>query len=201
MLDGMSADIASLVDSAGIAAPVAFVVIYAALTVALVPGSVTSLAAGALFGAAWGTLLTVLGGTLGAAIAFALARRLGRERLRGRGGKRFDSLDGWVERHGFLAVLYVRLVPLFPFNAVNYAFGFTAVRGRDYLAATVLGIIPGTFAFVALGSTLGDPGSPEFLAALALTLVLAVLAPLVDRRLRRRRAAGPGAGPPPSTDL
>ena len=173
--------------------------IYAALTVALVPGSVSSVAAGALFGAAWGTLLTVLGASLGAAVAFMVARRLGRARLLARGGRRLDSLDGWVERHGFLAVLYVRLVPLFPFNAVNYAFGLTAVRRREYLAATVLGIIPGTFALVALGSSLGDPGSPGFVAALALTLALAVLAPLADRALRRRRARVmlPGEDPHP----
>lgn len=184
----MISEIGSLVREAGIAAPIAFVLIYAALTVALVPGWVSSVAAGALFGAAWGTLLTLLGAILGATVAFMVARRLGRARLQARGGRRFDSLDRWVERHGFLAVLYVRLVPLFPFNAVNYAFGVTAVRGRDYLAATALGIIPGTFAFVALGSTLGHPGSPGFLAALGLTLALAVLAPLVDRKLRRRRA-------------
>lgn len=195
----MIADIAGLVQEAGIAAPVAFVLLYACLTLALVPGSVSSVAAGALFGAAWGTALTVLGATLGATIAFLIARRLGRARLLARGGRRFDSLDGWVERHGFLAVLYVRLVPLFPFSAVNYAFGVTAVRGREYLAATVLGIIPGTFALVALGSTLGNPGSPGFLAALALTLALAVLAPLADRALRRRRAGLPGRSddPPP----
>lgn len=178
-----------LVREAGVAAPIAFVLIYAALTVALVPGSVSSVAAGALFGAAWGTLLTVLGATLGAMVAFMVARRMGRARLLARSGRRFDSLDDWVERHGFLAVLYVRLVPLFPFSAVNYAFGVTAVRRREYLTATVLGIIPGTFALVALGSSLGDPGSPGFVAALALTLALAVIAPLVDRAARRRRAS------------
>lgn len=193
----MISEIGDFVRDAGIAGPIVFVFVYAALTVALVPGSISSVAAGALFGAAWGTVLTVLGATLGAMVAFMIARRLGRAQLQARSGRRFVALDRWVERHGFLAVLYVRLVPLFPFSAVNYAFGLTSVRRGEYLAATVLGIIPGSFALVALGSTLGDPGSPGFIAALSLTIALAVLAPLADRLLRRRRAefiGGPGPG-------
>ncbi|MGD9734045.1 MAG: TVP38/TMEM64 family protein [Solirubrobacterales bacterium] len=183
----LSAEVSQLVHAAGLAAPLAFVIIYAGLTVALVPGSISSLVAGALFGVLWGTVLTVLGATLGAAVAFALARRLGRSWLRARSGSRFDSLDGWVERHGFLSVLYVRLLPVFPFSAVNYAFGVTAVDRNEYLAATALGIVPGTFALVALGSSLSDPGSEGFFAALALTLAIAVMGPAVLRMRRRRQ--------------
>jgi len=184
-----------LIGDGGAATPIAFIVVYVALTVALVPGSVPSVAAGVLFGAVWGSVLTVLGATLGATAAFLLARRFGRAPVRARGGDRFERLDGWVAQHGFATVLYVRLVPLFPFNAVNYAFGLTAVRARDYVAATALGIVPGTVAFVALGSSLGQPGSPGFLVALGMVLTLVVGAPLIDRTLKRNASA---AAEPPS---
>lgn len=179
----MTAWIEHLVNGAGIAAPIAFVAIYALLTIALVPGTAPSMAAGALFGAAWGTLLTVLGATLGATAAYLFARRVGRAPLRARTGARFARLDAWVTRRGFLAVLYVRLIPIFPFNAVNYAFGMTSVRPRAYITATALGIVPGTIAFVALGSSLRDPGSPAFLIALGAVAVLTLVGIVASRRL------------------
>jgi uncharacterized membrane protein YdjX (TVP38/TMEM64 family) len=182
----MTSQIEHLVHGAGIGAPIAFVVIYAVLTVALVPGSVSSVAAGALFGALWGTLLTVAGATLGATGAFLIARRLGRAPLRARSGARIQRLDRWVAQHGVLAVLYVRLVSLFPFTAVNYGFGVTGVTTRAYVAATAAGIVPATYALVALGGSLKHPGSPGFVAALTMVLILALAAPLTDRALRRR---------------
>jgi uncharacterized membrane protein YdjX (TVP38/TMEM64 family) len=187
----MTHDVEQVVYGAGIAAPVAFVAIYALLTVALVPGSVPSVAAGALFGAAWGTLLAALGATLGATGAFLIAGRLGRTPVRARTGARFERLDRRLSARGFRAVLLIRLVPLFPFNAVNYALGLTGVRLRDYVLATTVGILPATFAFVALGSSLSDPASPGFALSLAMVLALAVGAPLGDRLRRRRGAARP----------
>jgi uncharacterized membrane protein YdjX (TVP38/TMEM64 family) len=101
----MTSQIEHVVHGAGIGAPIAFVVIYAALTVALVPESVSSVAAGALFGALWGTLLTVAGATLGATGAFLIARRLGRAPLRARSGAAthaFVAFGGSLKRPGSL---------------------------------------------------------------------------------------------------
>ena len=184
-----------LIGGGGLLTALAFVAVYVALTVALVPGSVSSLAAGALFGAVWGSLLTLLGATLGATAAFQLARRFGRAPVRARTGRRLQRLDGWVERRGFATVLYVRLVPLFPFNVANYAFGLTAVGSRRYIAATAIGIAPATVAFVALGSSLDQPGSPGFLIALAMVLALALGAPLIERTLNRNGAPAPESSP------
>ncbi|CAN5500332.1 TVP38/TMEM64 family protein [soil metagenome] len=166
--------------------------LYAGLTVLLFPGAVITAAGGALFGALLGTALTLVGATVGATIAFLIGRRLGRAQVERIAGKRIGALDAWLERWGLVAVLYVRLVPLFPFNAVNYAAGATALRTRDYVIGTAIGIVPGTFAYAALGSSLDDPTSPEFLAALGLVVVLAVLAPFVNRRLRAAGRDVPG---------
>jgi len=187
------ATVGRLVDDAGWIAPVVFVLAYAALTVLLFPGSVLTAAGGAAFGLAAGVALSVLGATLGAVAAFLIGRRVGRGQVERIAGRRLGRLDRWLERRGFLAVLYTRLLPVLPFNALNYAAGVTGVRTRDYVLATAIGIVPGAFAYAALGGTLDDPTSPEFLAAVALVIVLAVGAPLVDRALRRRGAVAPPA--------
>lgn len=177
--------IEGIVDDAGVLAPIAFVALYAALTVLLFPGAAMTAAAGVLFGVAGGTVLAVVGATLGAVASFIVGRRLGRRQVEEIAGRRIGELDRRLERRGFLAVLYLRLVPLVPFNALNYAAGVSAVRRRDYVAATAIGIVPATFAYAALGSSLGDPTSPEFIGAVALVIVLAAGAPVVERVRRR----------------
>lgn len=178
--------IRSTVDRAGAWGPLLFVVVYAVLTVLLVPGSPLTIAAGVLFGPLFGTVLVVIAATLGATGAFLWGRRLGRDAVARLTGDRFEKVDAWLHDRGMLAVLYVRLVPLLPFNLVNPAAGVTGITLRDYLLGTAIGIIPGTFAFAALGGSFANPTSPTFLTAVALLVVLAVGAPLIDRRVRDR---------------
>lgn len=172
------------VDRAGLWGPVLFMAAYAVLTVLLVPGSPLTVAAGVLFGPWVGTLLVVVGATAGATGAFLWGRRLGRAAIARLTGDRFDKVDGWLHDRGLLAVLYVRLVPLLPFNLLNPVAGVTGVTLRDFVVGTAVGIVPGTFAYAALGGTFDDPTSPLFLGAVVLLVVLAVGAPLVDRRVR-----------------
>lgn len=178
--------IRSAVDRAGVWGPLLFVAAYVVLTVLLVPGSPLTIAAGVLFGPVLGTVLVVVGATLGATGAFLWGRHLGRDAVAALTGDRFDRVDGWLRDRGMLAVLYVRLVPLLPFNLLNPVAGVTGVTLRDFVVGTAVGIIPGSFAFAALGGSFDDPTSPTFLAALGLLVVLAVGAPLVDRRINRR---------------
>jgi uncharacterized membrane protein YdjX (TVP38/TMEM64 family) len=192
----MTVTIEHFVRSSGIGAPLAFVALYLLLTVVMVPGSVPSVVAGALFGALWGTVLTLVGATLGATAAFLIARRFGRPLVQRRAGRRFEQLDDWIARRGFLTILCVRLVPVFPFNVVNYAAGATRVPARTYIVATALGIAPASFAFVAFGSSLRDPGSPGFFVTLGLVVALMIGAPLAGRVSRRRAPAPtPPSGP------
>lgn len=186
--------IAAFVGSAGPAAPVMFVLLYVAASVLVVPGAVLTVAAGVLFGTAFGTVLAVVGASLGAAAAFEIGRWLGREQVERVAGERISRFDDWLERRGFTAVLYVRLIPVIPFNVLNYAAGVTGLRRRDYLLGTVVGIVPGTLAYAALGGNFDDPTSPAFIAAVVLIVALALGGPVVNRVLRRR-----GRGAPPST--
>lgn len=188
------AGISGLIRDSGIAGPVVFVALYAALTVLLFPGAVVTAAGGAAFGTALGTVLAVVGATLGAAASFLIGRRLGREQVERIAGRRIGQVDAWLERRGFLAVLYLRLIPAVPFNLLNYAAGVSAVSRRDYLLATVIGIVPGTFAYAALGGSIHDPTSPAFLAAVGLIVVLAVAGPLISKVLKSTGKPGPMVG-------
>jgi len=192
-------DIRAAVDDAGLAAPLVFVVLYAVLTVLLIPGAPASLAAGALFGLVGGTALVAVGATLGATGAFLVARRLGRPEVERIFGRRWVRIDRWLERNGFLVILYARLVPIVPFNVLNYVAGASALSARDYVLATAVGILPGAFAYVALGGSLDDPGSPQFWIAVGLVLALAVAGPLVARWRRPPGDADPETQPSAST--
>lgn len=177
--------------SAGPAGPALFVLLYAVATLAPVPKNVLATVAGVLFGLVLGIVVVLLAALLGALAAFALGRALGRDAVERITGARVARVDALLRRRGLLAVIGVRLVPVLPFTAINYAAGLTGVRTRDYLIGTALGIIPGTIAFVALGTYGTSPGSWPFLLAVIVLVVLTAGGAALARRSRRRGEASP----------
>lgn len=187
-------DVRQWVDSLGLWGPVVFAVCYALAVTALLPGSVLTASAGALFGLTLGTAAVLVGATVGAALSFGLARWLGRPVVaRYAGSGRLARLDSYLTRRGFAAVLLVRLVPLFPFSVINYGAGVAGVRFSSYLAATALGIIPGTVVYTGLGGSLGDPASPVLWIALGGLLVLSAGGWWAARLVRSRSGEFTGA--------
>ncbi len=181
------ADIRSWVAGAGWAGPLLFVALYAALTLTPVPATVLSIGAGVLFGLPVGLAVVMAGALVSAVAAFGLSRTLGRRAVERVDSDRLRRLDALFRKRGLLAVIGCRLVPLLPFNALNYACGLTAVRPRDYVLGTAVGILPGAAAFVTIGAFGATPGSLPFLLALGGLGVL-TLAGLV---VARRRSRGP----------
>lgn len=119
-----------------------------------VPASILTIGAGALFGVIGGSIVVLIGATLTATIAFLLARTVLRgriERMVERNPK-FRAVDRAVAREGPKIVVLVRLAAVFPFLFVNYAFGLTGIRTTPYIISTLIGILPGTLAFVYLGA-------------------------------------------------
>ena len=172
----------------GATAPVLFVAVYALATLSPLPKSVFTLTAGAVFGLVGGLLIVVFGACAGAVIAFYLARGLGRDGVQRLIGVRADRFNEQLARRGFLTILLTRLIPFVPFTVVNYAAGLTAIRVRVFLAATALGMLPSTTAYVALGAYGSRPGSWPFWAALGALALLTVLGVAVQERQRRQRA-------------
>lgn len=176
------AELRATVGAAGWAAPVVFAGIYALLTLAPVPKNVVTAAAGVLFGVVGGVLVVVLAALAGAVLAFGLGRVLGRGTVERLASGRLARADALLARRGLVTVLALRLVPLVPFTAVNYAAGLTGVRLRDYVVGTALGIVPGTVAFVTLGRYGATPASWPFVAAAAVLVVLSVAGVVAARR-------------------
>ena len=138
----------------GAIAVVVFAVAYVVAAVLLIPGSALTLGAGFVYGAVWGTVLVVPASLAAAVVAFGIARRFGRSWVAARVERspKFAALDRAIGRSGFKITLLVRLSPIFPFGLLNYALGVTVIRWRDYFVASAVGMLPGTIAFVYLGS-------------------------------------------------
>ena len=167
----------------GIFGPLLFALAYVALTVLLVPGAPLTIAAGALFGVVGGGIVVMVGATTGAGLAFLISRRSTRGAVEQARGARLEALERRFGGQGFPAMLMLRLIPLVPFNALNYAAGATAISTRDYMLATLIGIAPGVFVFTALGAGLSDPLSPLFIAAVLLLIGMSLLTWRVSRRV------------------
>ena len=178
------------INDAGVLAPIVFMLIYALATVLFLPGSVITLAGGALFGPVLGTFYNLTGATLGAVLAFLISRYLASDWIADKAGGRVRQLINGVEGEGWRFVAFVRLVPLFPFNLLNYALGLTKIRLLHYLIATYIFMLPGTFAYTYLGYAGreaiggGEGLIQKILIALALLAVVAFL-PRVIGNIRR----------------
>jgi len=174
---------------------IAFAVYVAAAAFSLPGGLLLSLTCGFLFGRWAGTVLVVLAATIGATLLFVAARYVFADAARKRLGALGEKINAGFTRDAFSYMLFLRLVPAFPFFLVNLAPAFTSIPLRTFVLATFIGIIPGTFVFVNLGETLGRIDSLqglvswETLGAFALLGILA-LVPIVVRRRSSRAAPG-----------
>jgi uncharacterized membrane protein YdjX (TVP38/TMEM64 family) len=129
---------------------VAYVGLYIVAVVAAVPGLPISIAGAAIFGSLKGVILVSIGSTLGASLAFLIARYLARDAIYRRlsGNEKFQRLDRLTEKHGAMIVAITRLVPLFPFNLLNYGFGLTRVPFPTYAFWSWLCMLPGTIVYL-----------------------------------------------------
>ncbi len=173
----------------GIWAPVIHVGLYALGTVVFAPGSLFALAGGAMFGPVLGTFLNLLGATIGASIAFLIARYLAGDRVAQKSGGRLKRMTRGVENEGWRFVAFVRLVPVFPFNLSNYAFGLTRIPFVSYMVTSLITMAPGALAYTWLGhagrEALGGNASAIRYGLLALGLLAAIaFLPRIVKRLR-----------------
>ncbi len=183
----------------GLWAGLAFMAVYTtAVALSLPGGTVLSLIGGFLFGAVASTCLVVVSATLGATILFVIAKSALGDPLRAKAGPWMERLAEGFQKNEFSYLLFLRLVPLFPFFVVNLVPAFLGVRLRDYVLATFIGIIPGTFVYNLAGAGLGsilDSGedftvssvlTPEVKLALFGLAALALL-PVVYKQVKARR--------------
>jgi uncharacterized membrane protein YdjX (TVP38/TMEM64 family) len=178
----------------GILAPLVFIAIYASRAVILViPVGVVTLVGGLAFGKWWGTVYVLAGATIGSTLAFLIARYFGRgfiESFEWLHKGRIKQFDDKAAQEGFKLMLFLRLIPLFQYDAVNFGAGLSRIKLRDFVLASVVGMAPGGFIGATLGSSLENIMSVQFFVALG-AFVLLILVPLIYKKIKKKRE---GAG-------
>ncbi len=173
----------------GAIGPAILILLYALRCVVLIPpASMVSIAGGAMYGVGPGTVFTSLGAASGSCLAFLVARYLAYDFVQQHIPRRVIGVNLWVERHGFLAVLWLRLMLIIPFDVQNFTCGVTRVSFRDYWLASLVGVVPGCFLYALLGRKLIS-GSWLQLALVLSGIALLALLPLVLRMMVQGRAA------------
>jgi uncharacterized membrane protein YdjX (TVP38/TMEM64 family) len=170
--------------------PLVFILLYAVTTVAALPGSVMSVFAGAVFGPVVGVVAVIFGATLGAGLAFLVARYFAREAVSNwlLSKEKFRQLDDLTEKQGAIMVAVTRLVPLFPFNLLNYGFGLTKVPFWTYLGWSFLCMLPGTVLYVVGASAVTEAvaeGRIPWVLVVVVAVILVIIAFLAKAARKR----------------
>ncbi len=175
-----------------------YMAVYVVVVALSLPGGlVLTMTGGFLFGNVLGTLWAVIGATVGATCIFLAARTALGDSLRRKAGPALKRMEDGFRKDAFNYLLFLRLVPLFPFFVVNLVPAFLGVPTHTFIVATLVGIIPGTFVFAQVGrgldSVLATGGEPDFSTVLTTDVVIALVAlavlsilPVVVKRLRRK---------------
>lgn len=180
----------------GVMGPLIFILARSIGAVFFIPGSLMGITAGVAFGPVWGAVYNLIASTIGAILAFLVARYIAsdyvRKKLSGEGWLT-KSIEG-VENEGWRFVAFVRLVPLFPYNILNFALGLTRIKISHYAAASFICMIPADIAYVYLGyagreSMAGNNESIEMaLIALGLLATLVFLPRFLPKIMRYIKA-------------
>lgn len=165
-----------------------FMALYIIQTALSLPGAaILSLAAGAIFGSIMGTVYANIAATIGATLAFLVTRYLLRETVMNRFGDRLEGINRELEERGFGYLIFLRLVPVFPFFLINLAAGITRLPLRTFFLGTMIGIIPGGFVYVNAGASLATVdslsgiASPRVLGSFALLGLFALVPVLYNK--------------------
>jgi pyruvate/2-oxoglutarate dehydrogenase complex dihydrolipoamide dehydrogenase (E3) component/uncharacterized membrane protein YdjX (TVP38/TMEM64 family) len=188
-LQGVQAELDSLRAGAAaqpVVAPLAFTAAYALVAALSIPGGavVMSLAAGAIFGLVTGSIIVSFGSTIGATLACLAARFLLRDAIEQRFGNVANVINRGLDRDGPAYLFALRLVPVFPFFAINLALGLTRLPLRTFYWVSQLGMLPATVLYVNAGRELGTVGTVQDVLSAGVLGALALLGifPLLARR-------------------
>ncbi|MCF7907455.1 MAG: TVP38/TMEM64 family protein [Candidatus Omnitrophica bacterium] len=141
------------IESLGIWGPLAYIVLYILRPLILFPAAVFSAVAGIIWGTGLGFLILLIAANLSATVEFIFARYAARQIIERHLGQRAATLDKKIQKHGFVTVLLIRLIPNLAWDIQNLTLGLTSLKLRDYFLATLIGIIPGSFALVFFGAS------------------------------------------------
>ena len=186
-------EIELIIKNAGYLAPLIFMLSYIAFSLLLFPALFLTLASGALFGPYWGTVYTIIAATISATSALIIARFLARDWVEKKSGDIIKKIIDGVNKEGWHFVAFIRLVPIFPFSLVNYAFGLTTIKTIPYTIASFICMLPATFAYSYLGylgiSSATDEADElvsKLLMAITIFASIALFTKIVKKKLLKK---------------
>ena len=182
--------ILNLIKQYKVVAPLLFILIYAIGPSLFIPSLPLTLGAGFLWGPLWGVVFSITGSTTGSSVAFLISRYLMADTIKNRFGyEKWTWLKEKVEKHGWKAVAFARLLPVLPFPVLNYMFGVTPIPFLHYLWASFVFMLPACIAYVAFGSSMGElllKGNVKGLIIGILIASVAMLLPFVLKPLVKK---------------
>ncbi|HSJ37003.1 MAG TPA: TVP38/TMEM64 family protein [Planococcus sp. (in: firmicutes)] len=182
-----ASDLRNWILSFGLWAPVIYIVVYTIRPLVFFPASVLSIAGGLAFGAWMGTVYTIIGATLGAMLSFYVAKTVGKSLVKKDWTGNAGKIQAQMEQNGFLYVLLFRLIPVINFDLISYMAAIAKVRFTSFALATLIGIIPGTFAYNFLGSSFVSGNPKTIFFAVVVFVVLTVVPILIRNRWNNKQ--------------
>lgn len=177
------------VEGFGRIAPFVYIGLYLVSTVFFLPGAPVTILAGFVFGPLWGIFYASVASIISVSVAFLIARYVARDLVEGwvKDNAQFRKIDEQVEEQGWRIVMFTRVVPIFPFNLQNYAYGLTSIRFPTYVLVSAIFMLPGTAVFVQLGGAFvrGEGNIWKTLLYLGIAGVLLLLLSLIPKLLRK----------------
>ena len=180
------------INSFGVIAHLTFIGFYVVAVVFFLPGLPVTALSGLAFGPFWGTVNASIGSAIGVSCAFLIARYTAREMVEAwvADNPKFQKIDNGVKKQGWRMLMITRLVPIFPFNLQNYAYGLTQIKFSTYFLVSWICMLPGTIAYVQLGAAVnvGEGNVRTTLLYLAGAGIFIVLVSLIPTLIRKRQA-------------
>ncbi|MFT9495115.1 TVP38/TMEM64 family protein [Anaerosolibacter sp.] len=168
-------------------APIIYIIMFTIVPLTLFPDSVLAIAGGMCFGLFWGFVYTMIGALCGGTLSFYISRLVGKNFIKKILKKDLGDLSNTIEEKGFLIILVLRLIPLFPYDIISYSAGLSNIKFRDFLVATIFGTIPGIIVFTNVGDKATEIGSTGFYISISLLVILLIASVGLKNKISLRK--------------
>ena len=181
-------NIDSILDNLGPLAALVYIAIYAIAPVLFIPGTAVTIIGGFIFGTTWGFIYSIIGATIGASLAFLTGRYLAHDWTEKSSGKMLQDIKKGIEQDGWKYIAFTRLVPMFPYSILNYAFGLTNIPLVTFAVTSCICLIPGTIVYSYIGSVGRDAagGAQDLLFKISLAGLLIIIISFASKKFARK---------------
>lgn len=175
------------IEGFGIWIPIIYCLIYLVAVFIPYAGTAMTVVGGLLFAPLFGTILVITISSVGSVLPFFIAKKYGRKRIKEKIEKtKYKKYLDTTDENSFMFALYMRLIPLIPYELQNYILGLVDISAGKFILATFIGLLPGTFMLIYLGNTITDVSTEKLIVLVAVSL-FAILLPLVLKKFTKAK--------------